>query len=270
MGAEGALIGFGTLATALQVEMYELTARGALGRGARDLGADPAARGGRLRPAGARLPGPDEGRAASELGVIESTRHAPAAPAGRPRTPTADPRRARRGRPVRGLADGRRPRRPGRAGHRQQPRHRRGGRGQGAAEGATVAVHYNTRADEAAAGRWRGSARPVRRATHSRADVSDGAQARAARRRGSSTSFGRLDGLVNNAGLTQVGPFLDDQAERVGRRHRDGPDGRVPHVPGRHPAHARAGRRVDRQRRVAPGPDGDRARRRPTARPRPG
>ena len=72
MGAEGALIGFGTLATDLQVEMVRLTREGALGRGAGDLGADPAARGGGLRAAGPRLPRPDEGRAAASSGVIES------------------------------------------------------------------------------------------------------------------------------------------------------------------------------------------------------
>ena len=68
MGAEGALIGFGTLATDLQVEMVGLTTRGPLGRGTRDLGADPADRGGRLRDAGSRLPRTDEGRAPASSG----------------------------------------------------------------------------------------------------------------------------------------------------------------------------------------------------------
>ena len=63
MGAEGALIGFGTLATALQVRDVPPRATEQVGRGARHLGAHPAARGGRLRPAGARLPRPHQGRA---------------------------------------------------------------------------------------------------------------------------------------------------------------------------------------------------------------
>ena len=75
-----------------------------------------------------------------------------------------------------------------------------------AAAGATVAVHFNQSAQ--------GAARTVARARGAggeaesfAADLADGAQAEAlvahvlAR-------FGRLDGLVNNAGRTQVGPFL--------------------------------------------------------------
>ena len=53
--------------------------RGALGRGAGDLGADPAARGGRVRGAGPRLPRPDEGGAA-RAGRDRVDGHAPAAP----------------------------------------------------------------------------------------------------------------------------------------------------------------------------------------------
>ena len=40
------------------------------------------------------------------------------------------------------------------------------------------------------------------------ADIADGAQAEALVER-VIERFGRIDGLVNNAGLTQVGPFLD-------------------------------------------------------------
>ena len=75
-----------------------------------------------------------------------------------------------------------------------------------AAEGARLAIHYRESANEAAQvlGRVRqaGSAG----ATFA-ADVSDGAQAEQLVNR-VADHFGRLDGLVNNAGLNQVGPFL--------------------------------------------------------------
>jgi 3-oxoacyl-[acyl-carrier protein] reductase len=76
-----------------------------------------------------------------------------------------------------------------------------------AAEGATVAVHYHR--SEAGA---RETLRRVRDAGTDgeafAADVADGAAAE--RLVGDVIErFGRLDGLVNNAGLTQVGPFLD-------------------------------------------------------------
>ena len=76
-----------------------------------------------------------------------------------------------------------------------------------AAEGATVAVHYRRGAREAAATLGR-----VRDAGGDGdvfgADVADGAAAEALVA-GVIARFGRLDGLVNNAGLTQVGPFLE-------------------------------------------------------------
>jgi len=77
-----------------------------------------------------------------------------------------------------------------------------------AAEGARVAVHYNRSADEAK--------QTVERARRARAadvvafaaDISDG---EAAERLVAQVidRFGRVDALVNNAGLTQVGPFLE-------------------------------------------------------------
>jgi 3-oxoacyl-[acyl-carrier protein] reductase len=81
-----------------------------------------------------------------------------------------------------------------------------------AADGATVAVHYRTSRE----GADRTLAR-VRAAGGDgaafEADLSDGAEAEALVHR-VVERFGRLDGLVNNAGRTQVGPFLDlDPAE---------------------------------------------------------
>ena len=76
-----------------------------------------------------------------------------------------------------------------------------------AAAGASVAVHYNS---------WPEGARKTveriqaagGRAESFAADIADGAGAEALVAEVIS-HFGRLDGLVNNAGLTQVGPFLE-------------------------------------------------------------
>ncbi len=76
-----------------------------------------------------------------------------------------------------------------------------------AAEGARVAVHYHRSPD--------GAARTVARARTSAprpsafaADLGDGRQAEALIAR-VVDRFGRVDGLVNNAGTTLVGPFLE-------------------------------------------------------------
>jgi 3-oxoacyl-[acyl-carrier protein] reductase len=76
-----------------------------------------------------------------------------------------------------------------------------------AQEGATVAVHYRTSAD--------GAQRTVERARSSgvesesfQADLTNGAQAEALIGQ-AIERFGRLDALVNNAGQTQVGHFLE-------------------------------------------------------------
>jgi 3-oxoacyl-[acyl-carrier protein] reductase len=81
-----------------------------------------------------------------------------------------------------------------------------------AVEGAKVAVHYRRSADGA-----RGTLERVRGAGAEGhafdADLADGQQAEALVAR-VIARFGRVDGLVNNAGLTQVGPFLEiDPAE---------------------------------------------------------
>ena len=77
---------------------------------------------------------------------------------------------------------------------------------QAAAEGAIVAVHYRLAADGAQQTLDRVRAAGGDGAAFS-ADLADGTQAE-----GLVTTvldrFGRLDGLVNNAGRTQVGPFL--------------------------------------------------------------
>jgi 3-oxoacyl-[acyl-carrier protein] reductase len=79
------------------------------------------------------------------------------------------------------------------------------------AEGAMVAVHYR-QSDEGA----QKTADRVRAAGAEadcfQADVSDGAQAEALVRQ-VIERFGRIDGLVNNAGQTQVGPFLEIDQE---------------------------------------------------------
>lgn len=89
-----------------------------------------------------------------------------------------------------------------------------GGRGIGAAianavgeAGGDVAIVY--RADEDAANGVAAEIRKLGRSAQAyRCDVADGAQVAATVRR-IETDFGRIDGLVNNAGRTQVGPFLE-------------------------------------------------------------
>jgi 3-oxoacyl-[acyl-carrier protein] reductase len=79
------------------------------------------------------------------------------------------------------------------------------------AQGATVAVHYNRTPDGAdkTAARVRDAGG---RAEIFLADVSVGAQAERLVEE-VVERLGRIDGLVNNAGNTQVGPFLDIAAE---------------------------------------------------------
>ena len=80
-----------------------------------------------------------------------------------------------------------------------------------AAEGARVAVHYRSSADGAQV-----TLRRVREAGGDggtfEADLRDGAQAEALVA-AVITRFGRIDGLVNNAGRTLVGPFLETTPE---------------------------------------------------------
>jgi len=79
---------------------------------------------------------------------------------------------------------------------------------QAAAEGARVAVHYRTGASEAekVVADARAAGGPDARAFH--ADLSDG-DAAARLVRDVVDAFGRLDGLVNNAGMDQRGPTLE-------------------------------------------------------------
>jgi NAD(P)-dependent dehydrogenase (short-subunit alcohol dehydrogenase family) len=76
-----------------------------------------------------------------------------------------------------------------------------------AAEGAIVAVHYNQSAEaaEATLARVRSHGREVEGFA---ADIRDGRQAEDLVAR-VIDRFGRIDGLVNNAGRTLVGPFLE-------------------------------------------------------------
>jgi 3-oxoacyl-[acyl-carrier protein] reductase len=83
-----------------------------------------------------------------------------------------------------------------------------------AEEGARVAVHYHRSPEgaERTLERARATGAGVE-AEAFRADLADGEQAERLVRE-AIARFGRLDGLVNNAGLTQVGPFLElDPAE---------------------------------------------------------
>jgi 3-oxoacyl-[acyl-carrier protein] reductase len=75
-----------------------------------------------------------------------------------------------------------------------------------AAEGARVAVHYHRSADGAERTLERARAAGAEAAAFD-ADLSDGRQAEALVAR-VIDRFGHVDGLVNNAGRTQVGPFL--------------------------------------------------------------
>jgi 3-oxoacyl-[acyl-carrier protein] reductase len=78
-----------------------------------------------------------------------------------------------------------------------------------AAEGAVVAVHYQHGADAAAATLERVRGAGSEGETFD-ADLGDGRAAEQLVER-VIARFGRIDGLVNNAGRTLVGPFLDTQ-----------------------------------------------------------
>ena len=81
-----------------------------------------------------------------------------------------------------------------------------------ASEGAIVAVHYNRSADAAQRTLERVRAAGAEGGCFP-ADIADGGQAERLVEQ-VIDRFGRVDGLVNNAGLTQVGPFLEiDPAE---------------------------------------------------------
>jgi 3-oxoacyl-[acyl-carrier protein] reductase len=76
-----------------------------------------------------------------------------------------------------------------------------------AAEGANVAVHYQRSIEAAERVVERARALGVESQAFA-ADIADGGEAEALVA-SVIDRFGRLDGLVNNAGLTQVGPFLE-------------------------------------------------------------
>jgi len=76
-----------------------------------------------------------------------------------------------------------------------------------AVEGASVAVHYHRSADKAGETMERARAAGAECEAFD-ADMADGRQAERLVERVIGR-FGRIDGLVNNAGRTQVGPFLD-------------------------------------------------------------
>jgi 3-oxoacyl-[acyl-carrier protein] reductase len=78
-----------------------------------------------------------------------------------------------------------------------------------AAEGARVAVHYR-RSREGAERTLERARAAGAEAEAFAADLGDGGQAEGLVQQ-AIERFGQVDGLVNNAGLTQVGPFLDIQ-----------------------------------------------------------
>ncbi len=80
-----------------------------------------------------------------------------------------------------------------------------------AADGAKVAVHYH-RSSEGAARTVETVRAAGGEAEAFGADLTDGPQAEGLVRR-VIERFGRIDGLVNNAGRTQVGPFLEIEPE---------------------------------------------------------
>ena len=82
-----------------------------------------------------------------------------------------------------------------------------------AAEGATVAVHYRTAPEAAQRTLARiGEGGAGAEADAFAADIAVGAEAEQLVQR-VIERFGRIDGLVNNAGLTLVGPFLETTSE---------------------------------------------------------
>ena len=64
--------------------------------------------------------------------------------------------------------------------------------------------------------------------------------------------FGRIDSLVNNAGIFIGKPFTDYTARRLRRDHRREPGRVLPHHPAGHPTDGRAGRRPHRQHHHQP------------------
>ena len=66
--------------------------------------------------------------------------------------------------------------------------------------------------------------------------------------------FGKLNVLVNNAGIVALGPLKKFDLDEVAEGHRRQPDRHVPRHAGGRPAHDRRGRRIDHQRVVDRGP----------------
>ena len=257
LGAEGALIGFGTLATDLQVEMYGLTREGrweeARAIWERILPLEEVVYGTPVRDYRARTK-----VALRELGRHRVNGHAAAAPAGRRGDRGRGPRRlAAAGCCRRGPPDGRcagavascsSPAAAGASAPRSRPR---------PPPRARRSRSTTTAPPTAPSATLRGCGPPAREGEAFAADLADGASAEGAGPRRHRPL--RADRRARQQRRSHAGrPVPRDRPGRLGRRPAHRPHGRVPHLPRRAAGDARAGRRVHRQHRVPARADGRR------------
>ena len=143
----------------------------------------------------------------------------------------------------------------GGAGHRQQPRHRRRDRRQGRGRGRRRRGPLPALRATARSGRWRVSAKPAPTVTASRPMSATASRPSAWSPRSSIASGGSM-GSSTTPGKTQVGPFLDIEPSEWDEVIRTDLTAAFHTMPCRAAIDGRARQRLDRQHRVAPGPDG--------------